>query len=358
MKKIVIVALVSLASTALFSQQVVSDQEVVNASDTLLKTLNDPRGWQTFQEVIRTENYAPDIRSRVMLLYAVRNLLQMNTNLFASATQKLRTRYPEEGPALADRLTPADWLVQCRVCGGTGVKQSSLPAAQGGSVRCLNCVGTGKIVELSPRVKAQVGTVLNEIKALAAENIQFAEAVKKALAEKNQQRCITALQELVSQYARRPDIDPVRQTLEKLEAEVAEREAVVLQKEAERALRNQEERDYRAIDLNLEKLPVSGIDLMVREIDSFIEKYPRSAYRLELEISKTQLERRKKTHGYLWTAFYVCAGVACVSLCFSLIKGLFTQRKRERGPLAVPGLTQTNEESDPLAGTFPDSDEL
>jgi len=358
MKKIVTMALVSLASTLLFSQQVITDEEVVNAAETLLKTQNDPKVWQTFQKIIRTENYAPDIRSRVMLLYAVKNLLHMNTNLFASATQKLRTSYPKEGPALADRLTSADWLVPCRICGGKGMKQLAVPTAKGGSVRCLNCVGTGKIFRLSPRVKEQVGVVLNEIKALATENIQFAESLKKALAEQNPQRCITALQELLSKYAQRTDLDDVRQTMEKLEAEVAEKEAVARQKKAVRELLKQEVRDYRTICSNLEDLPTSSIDFMMREIDSFVEKYPKSFNRLELEINKKKLERRKKITAYIRIGFCICAGLAFVSFCFSLIKGLFMHKKRETGPLPVPGLTEMNEDSDPLAGTFTDSDEL
>lgn len=221
----------------------------------------------------------------------------------------------------------------------------------------MNCVGTGKIVQLSPRVKEQVGTVLNEIKALAAENIQFAAASKKALAEYNQQRRIAALQELTDKYAHRTDLDAVKQALAINEAEVAKAEAVARQKEAERALRDQEERAYRAICSSLETLPASGIDVMTREIDSFIEKYPKSSNRLELEISKAKLEQRKKIHAYVWMGFYVCAGLAVVSFWLSFVSGLFTRRKSAPGPLPVPGLTQTNEEADPLAGTFTDSDQ-
>jgi len=358
MKKIVTMAFVSLVATLLFSQPAITDAEVITASDTLLKTPSDPAAWQTFQEVIRSETYAPDIRSRVMYLFAVKNLLQMNTNLLASALQTLQTRYPKEGPALAARLTPAEWLVQCPDCGGAGVKQAAAPTEQGGPARCLNCVGTGKIVQLSPRVKEQVGTVLNEIKALAAENILFAAASKKALAEYNQQRRIAALQELTGKYAHRADLDAVKQALAITEAEVAKAEAAARQKEAERALRDQEEREYRAIGSSLEVLPASGIDVMTREIDSFIEKYPKSPNRLELEITKAKLEQRKKIHAYAWTGFYVCAGLAVVSFVFSFISGLFlTRRKSAAGPLPVPGLTQTNEEADPLAGTFTDSDQ-
>ena len=358
MKKIITVTLVSLVSTLLFSQEAITDTEVIHASDTLLKTQNDPKAWQSFQEIIRSETYAPDIRSRVMLLYAVNNLLHMNTNLFASALQTLRTRYPKECPALADRLRPADWLAPCPDCGGTGMKQAVIPTAQGDTARCLNCVGTGKIFRLSPRVKEQVDIVLNEIKDLATENIQFLAASKKALAENNPQRCITALQELVSKYDHRTDLAEVKQTLAKLEAEVAEKEAVARKKEAERALRDQEEKDYQAICSALETLPASGIAVMTREIDSFIKKYPMSSNRLELEISKAKLERRKKINDYVWTGFCVCAGLVFVSFWISFIRGLLTQKKKVPGPLPVPGLTQVSEESDPLAGSFTDSDPL
>jgi len=357
MKKIVTMALVSLVSTWLFSQQTITDAEVINASDTLLKTQNDPKGWQTFQEVIRSDAYAPDIRSRVMFLFAVKNLLQMNTNLFASALQKVQTRYPKEGAALAGRLTPADWLVPCQDCGGTGMRPAPVSTAQGGTARCLNCVGTGKIVQLSPLVKEQVTSVLNEIKALATENIQFAAASKKALAEYNPQQRITALKDVVNKYAHRTDLDEVKQALTKIEAELAKKEADTQKREAEQALREQEERDYQAICSSLENLPTSGIAVMAREIDRFVEKYPKSLNRIELEITKSKLEQRNKVHAYMWMGFYVLVGLAFVSLCFSFIKGLFTGKKKQTGPLSVPGLSQVNEVSDPLAGTFTDSDE-
>jgi hypothetical protein len=357
MKKIVTMVLFSLVSTGLYSQQTSADAEVISASDTLLKTQNDPKGWQTFQEIARSDSYAPDIRSRVMFLFAVKNLLQMNTNLFASAAQKMQTRYPKEGTALAGRLTPADWLVPCPNCGGTGMRQVPVSTAQGGTSRCLNCVGTGKIVQLSPLVKEQVNIVLNEIKALATENIQFAAASKKALAEYNPQQRITALKDVVNKYAHRIDLDEVKQALAKTEAELAKKEADTQKREAEQALREQEERDYQSICSSLENLPNSGIAVMTREIDRFIEKYPKSLNRIELEITKSKLERRNKVHAYMWMGFYVLAGLAAVSLCLSFIRGLFTGKKKETGTLVVPGLTQANEESDPLAGTFTDSDQ-
>jgi len=357
MKKIVTMVLVSLVSTGLYSQQTITDAEVISASDTLLKTQNDPKAWQTFQEITRSETYDPDIRSRVMFLFAVKNLLQMNTNLFASALQKVQTRYPKEGAALAGRLTPADWLFPCLECGGTGMRQAPVSTAQGGTARCLNCVGTGKIVQLSPSVSEQVGILLNEIKARSAENIQFAAAAKKALAENVPQRRCTALKELVNKYAHRIDLDEVKQALTTLEAEIAKTEAAAQKREAEQALREQEERDYQAICSSLENLPTSGIAVMTREIDRFVEKYPRSVNRIELEITKSKLEQRNKVHAYIWMGFYVLVGLSVVSLCLSFIKGLFTGKKKEMGPLAVPGLTQANEESDPLAGTFTDSDQ-
>ena len=357
MKKIVTMVLVSLISTWLFSQQTITDAEVISASERLLKTQNDPKAWQTFQEITRSETYDPDIRSRVMFLFAVKNLLQMNTNLFASVLQKVQTRYPKEGTALAGRLTLADWIVPCLDCGGTGMKQVAVPAAQGGPARCLNCVGSGKIVQLSPSVSEQVGILLNEIKARSAENIQFVAASKKALAENVPQRRVTALMELVNKYGQRTDLDEVKQALTTIEAEIAKTAAAAQKREAEMALREQEQRDYQAICSSLENLPASGIAVMTREIDRFVEKYPRSVNRIELEISKSKLERWNIIIAYIWTGCYVCMGLAFVALCLTFIKGLFTGKKKETGPLAVPGLTQASEESDPLAGTFTDSDQ-
>lgn len=357
MKKLVTMILVALVSTGLFAQQTITDTEVLNASDTLLKTPADPKAWQTFQAIARSETYASDIRSRVMFLFAVKNLMQMNTNLFASALQKLQTRYPKEGEELAGRLTQADWLAPCPNCGGTGMRQLPVSTTQGTTARCLNCVGTGKIVQLSPSVKEQVTTLLNEIRALSDGNIQFAAAAKKALAENNPQRRVTALKDVVTKYAQRTDLEEVKQALATVEDEISKAEAAAQKREAELAVRLQEERDYQTICSSLENLPTAGIAVMTKEIDRFIEKYPKSVNRLELEITKSKLERREKMNAYLWQGSYMIAGLALVFFCFSFIKGMFTGKKRETGPLAVPGLTQANEESDPLAGTFTDNED-
>lgn len=222
MKKLIFIALFSLGATLLFAQQTITDAEVANASDTLVKSPKDTKAWQTFQSIIRDDAYSPEIRSRVMFFFAAANLLQMNTNRFVSAMQTLQAQYPDAHALFAKRLSIDDWLVPCPECGGTGVKR--------GTERCLNCGGTGKIVQLSPRVKEQVFGALAEIKALATENIQFAEASKKALSENNPPRRITALQALVSKYAHRKDLAEAQQALTKAEAEVAKADALARQK--------------------------------------------------------------------------------------------------------------------------------
>jgi len=351
MKKIIFTVLVSLGAAAAFAQTANSDAAVAQAADALLKSQKDAKAWQTFREIVRAEDYSPEVRSRAMYLFAVSQLLQLNTNLYVSAIQTMRARYPEEGQTLAARLTAADWLVACPACGGTGVRKGS-------SAKCLDCVGTGRIVQLSPRVKEQIAVVLGEIKAFVTENMRFAEASKTALAENNPQRRIAALQELVDKYAHRKDLEKAKQALAKTEADVAKAGAIAKQKKAEQEFREQEDRDYQAICSSLENLPDSGIAVMIREIDRFIEKYPNSNSRLELEINKTKLQQRKNTHAYLWMAFYVSMGLAAVAMLVSFIKGLFVRRKKTVGPLPVPGLTQTSEESDPLAGTFTDKDQF
>lgn len=358
MKKLFILALFSLNATLLFSQQAITDAEVASASETLLKSQKDPKAWQALQGVIRTENYSSEIRSRVMFLFAVSHLLQMNTNLFASAMQTLQTRYPDESLSLTNRLNPDDWLVPCPECGGTGVKKAPYPTDPKSSAsRCLTCIGTGKIFTLSPRVKSQVGTVLNEIKAAATENILFAEASKKARAEFNPQRRVTALQELVNKFAHRKDLEEAKRVLATTLDEVAKADAIAQQKKAEHELREQEDKDYRTISSSLETLPDSGIPVMVKEIDRFIEKYPRSSSRLDLEICKTKLQHRKTIHGFIWMGFYVCVGLALLSSVLAFIKGLFARKKKATGPLPIPGLNQANEEVDPLAGTFTDDEQ-
>jgi len=357
MKKIVILVFVSLVSTGLFSQQTSIDQEVIMASDTLLSTPNDAKAWQTFQKITREDTYAPAVRSRVMYMFAIKNLLQMNTNLFFAAVQKLQIRYPDEGAELAGRLTSADWLVPCMACEGSGVKKVVVPTATRGPTRCLNCLGTGKILQLNPRVKEQFDIVLNEIKARANENIQFAATSKKALAEYQPQRRATALKDLVNKYSQRKDLEEVKSALATTEAEIEKAEAAKRKQEAEMALREQEYKDYQTIYTSLENLPTASIPVMTREIERFIQKYPKTDNRVELELTKAKLEQRFKISGYLWTGFYVLGGLVVISICYTFIKGLVTGKKKEMGPLAIPGLDQVHEDSDPLAGSFTDSDQ-
>lgn len=350
-------ALPLLVASAFYSQAAITDAEVASAADTLLKSPKEQKAWQTLREVVRDETCSVAIRSRAMYLFALSNLLQMNTNLYAAALQAMQKSDPAEGPSLAGRLTPADWLVACPKCGGTGVREPSLPGGQGVSPRCLDCLGTGKIFQLSLRVKDQLVTVLGEVKALAAENIRFADAARKAVAESNPPRRVAALRELTAKYAHRKDLDGVKQALTKTESEIEKENAIARQRQAEQALREQEARDYRSISASLENLPDSGIPVLVREIDRFIEKYPKSSERLELEISKTKLQQREKIHTCIWRVFLACMVLMVLSSTLSFAKTLFAHKKKLTGPLPVPGLTKTNEASDPLAGTFADDEQ-
>jgi hypothetical protein len=282
----------------------------------------------------------------------------LNTNLFVLAVQKLQTRYPEEGAELAGRLTTADWYVPCPACGGSGLKKIVVPTAAGAPApRCLNCVGSGKILKVSTRVNEQVDILLNEIKERSNQNIQFAAASKKALAENHPPRRAAALKDVVNKYGHRKDLEEVKSALTTIEAEIVKTEAATRKREAEMALRAQEDKDYQTICSSLENLPFAGIPVMTREIDRFIQKYPASDERIELEIIKSKLEARRKMTGYMWTGCYVLAGLALVSFCFVFIKEQLTRKKKEIGPLTIPGLDQMNEVSDPLAGSFTDSDE-
>lgn len=357
MKTVAFAALSLLVASALYSQPLITDAEVVHAADTLLQSPKDVKAWQTFREVVRPGTCPADIRSRAMYLFAISNLLQMNTNLYAAALQTLLKSDPADGPSLAGRLTPADWLVPCPACRGTGAKTFAPSTGQNASIRCLDCLGTGKVFQLNPRVKDQLVTVLGEIKALATENIQFAEAARKAVAESNPQRRLETLRELTAKYAHRKDLDGVKQALAKTESEVEKAEALARQRQAELELREQEEKDFRSISSSLESLPDSGIPVLIREIDRFIEKYPKSADRLELEINKAKLQQRASINAFIWKAFAVSVALLLLSSIFSFAKTLFAHKKKLEGPLPVPGLTKTNEASDPLAGTFADDEQ-
>jgi hypothetical protein len=162
---------------------------------------------------------------------------------------------------------------------------------------------------------------------------------------------------LADKFAHRKDLEEAKQRLAAAQEEVAKEEAGARQKKAEQELREQEDRDYRTISSSLEALPDSGIPVMMREIDRFIEKFPKSANRLELEICKAKLQQRKSIHTCIWIGFYVCMGLAALSFVVSAVRGLFVRKAKTTGPLPIPGLNKANEAVDPLAGTFTDDEQ-
>lgn len=286
------------------------------------------------------------------MLYATTYLIQMDTNRFQNALHSLKTTFPNEGPALAARLQDDDWMVTCSECQGSGRKAGSTATAQANP--CLNCVGSGKIIQISPRVMDFFLALLNEIEQAARENQTVAEAKAKALAITHKERKIAALRELLVQYPQRPEIVEMEPILATMAAEVAAVEAAAQKRKEENARRDREHAEYEKILANIDRLPASSIPVMVKEIDRYQEQYPGNPYRLELEVQKAELLQRSKRHRLLWRALYACGGLLGFALIVAAVRGLAGGRPQADPLLHLPGYASVDEIDDPLAGTFDD----
>lgn len=386
MPRLILLGIFGMTSLALGQKQP-DYADVVRATSSLLSAQKDANASQTFQSIIRDADYDPAIRSRVMSIYALVYLLQMNTSQFTRAADLLRTTYPAETNLLAE-VTPDLWLIPCTACAGTGSKTGTCPFCSGtGTCKlcngegkkadktvcgickgagkcykcegkktlttpCLTCNGSGRVFQLSPRIKAIYETLLAETQKLAADNIRIADASKKAAQETSLVKRIAALKALIEQDGARFALNEQRQLLAKAEAELKQQQDAEDARKKEQEAREREEREYSAIQTALETLPMSGIPVMIQEIDRFVTAHPQSARRLELEISKNKLESRLRTQRYLWYGFYTIMGLVVLTTLYTTIKDYLARRKKPNPIYRVPGLDTSSRTSDPLGGTL------
>ncbi len=369
--------------------------DVVQATSAFLNGQKDAQASQTFQAIIHDADYDPAIRSRVMSIYALVHLLQMNTSQFNRAAELLRTAYPGETNLLAT-LTPDLWLVSCTECTGTGSKTGNCPFCSGtgkcklcnGEGRrsdkilcavckgtgkcfkcegkktlttpCLTCTGSGRVFQLSPKIKALYENLLTETHGLALDNIRIADESQKAAQESNLAKRIAAFKTLIERDGARFALDEQRRLLARAENELKQQQESELARKQELAAREREDREYNSILTSLETLPMSGIAVMIQEIDRFLTAHPQSVRRLELEIHKNKLESRLRTQRYLWYGFYTIMGLLALTTICTTIKEFFERRKKPTPLYRVPGLDTSSRNQDPLGGslaTLEDPDE-
>jgi len=366
--------------------------DVVRATATLLSAQKDAQASQTFQAIIRDPDYDPAIRSRVMSIYALVHLLQMNTNQFSRAVELLRTTYPAETNLLA-AVTPDLWLVPCGECSGAGSKTGTCPFCSGtgkcklcnGEGRrsdktlcavckgtgkcfkcegkkmlttpCLTCTGSGRIFQLSPQIKALYENLLTETQGLASGNIRIIEESKKAAQETSLVKRVAAFKAIIERDGTRFVLSEQRRLLAQAEEELKQQQESELTRKQAQEAREREEREYNTIQTSLETLPLSGIAVMLQEIDRFLAAHPQSARRLELEISKNKLASRLRTQRYLWYGFYTIMGLVALTSIYTTLKEYLARRKKPNPIYRVPGLDTASRTSDPLGGTLDSLDD-
>lgn len=361
--------------------------DVLQATATLLNGQKDTQTSQTLQAIIRDSDYDPAIRSRVMAIYALAQLLQMNSSQFLSAAEQLHTTYPAETNLLAT-VTPDLWLASCTECTGTGSKTGNCPFCSGtgkcklcnGEGRrsdkilcavckgtgkcfkcegkktlttpCLTCTGSGRFFQLSPKIKALYENLLTETHGLAADNIRIAEESKKAAQESSLAKRIAAFKAIIERDGARFALNEQRRLLAQAENELKQQQESERARKQEQEAREREDREYNTILTSLETLPMSGIAVMIQEIDRFLTAHPQSVRRLELEIHKNKLESRLRTQRYLWYGFYTIMGLLVLTSVCTTIKEYFERRKKKNLIYRVPGLDASSRAGDPLGGSL------
>ena len=357
-----------------------TDAAIKDACAALAQNAKDAKAQGVIQATAIEDTMPAAMRSRAMVLCALPFLQQMNTNQFGRMVQVLMTTHPKEGPAVLG-LTEDDWLATCPVCNGAGAKTVTCPTCSGqgkcptckgtrkappctackgeglcsrcaGSkefrTACLECKGTGKVVVLSPNVSRRYEQVLAELRALATENIQFAEQSQKALAVRgNAKERLAALEEVLAAFPGRQDTAPLVRAREAVQSELAEKAA----KEQAQEEQNRERKERDALFSAAQNLPHSTIPVLLDQIDAFTAKYPKSEYGIELEVLKSKQQSRHTFYTNLWRVGYVFGGLIAVLFVVSLVKAWIAQRTKKETVLKIPGMENMNadEFTDPLS---------
>jgi len=370
-----------LATVGAWAQTVPTDAAINDACVTLARSARDAKALGVIQAVAVNEAMPAAMRSRAMALCALPFLQQMNTNQFARMVQALLSTYPEEGPA-ALGLTEDDWLVTCPSCDGAGVKAVTCPTCSGSGkcptckgtkktasgancqackasgacgrcegakemrTACLECKGSGKVVVLSANVARRHEQLLTELRAFATENIQFAEQSKKALAVRLPKERLAALDEVIAAFPDRSDVAPLVKAREAAQA-LLDEDAAQKQAQADRD-RMRQERD--ALFSAAQKLPFASIPVLLRQIDEFLAKYPKSEYGIELEVLRSKQQSRHTFYTNTWRVFYVLGGLIAVLFVVSLVREWILKKTRKESLLKIPGMEnmKSDEFTDPL----------
>ena len=372
----------SLLAVGGWVQSAPTDTEIKDACTALLRNAKDAKALGVIQSVTAESAMPSAMRSRAMVLCALPLLQQMNTNQYSRMVQLLLSTYPEEGPAVLG-VTESDWLTTCLSCAGGGDKSVACPPCSGSGLcptckgtkkapsgvscptckgsgkcgrcdgtkeirtACLECRGGGKVVVISPNVARRYEEVLSELRALASENIQFAEQSKQVLAIRTLPERLAALEEMIAAFPNRQDTGPLLKAREAAQAELDERAAKELAKAEQTRMR--QERD--AIVAATERLPFSSVPVLIQQIDAFLEQYPQSEYRIELEVLKSKQRTRHTVYTNVWRGLYILSGLIAVLFVVQVVKDWIQRRTRKESLLKIPGMDNVNpdELTDPLS---------
>jgi len=377
-----LVCVAGLLATGAWAQSTPTDVAIRDACAALSQNAKDAKALGVIQSVAVGDTMPAAMRSRAMALCALPFLQQMNTNQFARMVQVLLSTYPEEGPA-ALGLTESDWLATCPQCNGAGAKVTTCPTCSGAGkcptckgtkktpsgadcpackgsgtcarcegakemrAACLECKGSGKIVVLSANVSRRYEQLLTELRVFATENIQFAEQSQKALAVRNPKERLAALDEVLAAFPSRQDVGPLVKAREAAQAVLDEEAAKKQEQEVHNRMR--QERD--ALFAAAQQLPFSSIPVLLRQIDDFLAKYPKSEYVIELEVLRAKQQSRHTFYANSWRVLYVLGGLITVLFVVSLVKEWILRRTRKESQLKIPGLENmdSGEFTDPLS---------
>ncbi len=314
------------------------NQALTEAASVLRSEPRNSGAWKVMQGVAEESVADEEIRSRVLYLYALSHLGQRNTNGYNSVIGKLVQEHPEQAPGVTNRLSHSDWLVECETCGGRGVRLVAVGKGVEQERQCHICRGSGRLLELGPRVREAFQGVLEEIGSRSADNLEFDSSVAKVLAITVLEQRIPELERVLERFAHRSDLAVLEQALSEAVAERLRIEEAATRRQKEREESHREDEEYRVLIQLLESVAFSRIPRALVAIDNFMERYPGSSYLADLHVQYEKQERRLKLYRKFWFGIYLCGGAMVLFLVFALLKDLVmrNQKVEVRRPLPTP----------------------
>lgn len=365
------------------SAQALSNGQIQQACIALQQSPFAATELKVLSDVAHNTSNCPALRSRAMAAYSLTHLMQGNTQAFESATQLLHATDPDQDALVT--VTRADAFItcdackgsgkqttlcpscmgsgKCKVCAGTGVKDSATCAACKGKglcamclgkqkieIACPTCKGTCKVFSPSTKIRANFDALLTDIITLCQENERYAEMFRQISHESDASKRIAGLQRLLQSFSRRTDLIGPAQTLFDQAVKTRDAQALIRREQEEKAQAN---RDLDALRKRAESGDLAGT---IASIDAYLKAHPHTPVQMELQSLQDELKLQFNHQVLARKIIYVVLALSGILFLISCLKPLLLRKKPDGfGPLPGMDKIDKNELTDPLSLTSKES---